>query len=151
MKFTVENRSTRGKTSPSATLSTTNPTSTDAGSNPDLRSERPATNRLSHDMMKVVLPVRTTNRNRRQHGECGWWLSLCASLMHMEGVQVQLHSFLNSALDTSESSGPFLGVIDCYPLNRRQGEPQTPERLCSREKSLAFATNRTSVPRPSSL
>jgi hypothetical protein len=48
MKLTEENRSTRRKTCPSATLSTTNPTWTDPGSNPDLRSDRPATNRLSH-------------------------------------------------------------------------------------------------------
>jgi hypothetical protein len=41
MKLTRENRSTREKTCPSATLSTTNPTWTDSGSNP-------ATNRLSH-------------------------------------------------------------------------------------------------------
>jgi hypothetical protein len=33
---------------PSATLSTTNPTWIDPGSNPGLRGERPATNRLSH-------------------------------------------------------------------------------------------------------
>jgi hypothetical protein len=32
----------------SATLSTTNPTWADPGSNPGLRGERPATNRLSH-------------------------------------------------------------------------------------------------------
>jgi hypothetical protein len=36
------------KTYPSATLSTTNPTWTDPGSNPGLRCEWPATNRLSH-------------------------------------------------------------------------------------------------------
>jgi hypothetical protein len=41
-------RTTRRKTCPSATLSTTNPTCTDPGSNPGLRSERPATNRLKH-------------------------------------------------------------------------------------------------------
>jgi hypothetical protein len=45
MKLTGENRSTWRKTCPSATLSTTNPTWTDPG----LRGERPATNRLSHD------------------------------------------------------------------------------------------------------
>jgi hypothetical protein len=39
---------TRRKPCPSATLSTTNSTWTDPGSNPGLRSERPATNRLSH-------------------------------------------------------------------------------------------------------
>jgi hypothetical protein len=48
MKFIGENRSTRGKTCPIATLSITNPTWTDPGSNPGLRGERPATNRLSH-------------------------------------------------------------------------------------------------------
>jgi hypothetical protein len=48
MKLTGENRSTRGKTCPSATLSTTNPTWTDPGLSPGLRGERLATNRLSH-------------------------------------------------------------------------------------------------------
>jgi hypothetical protein len=48
MKLRGENRSTRGKTCPSATLSTINPTRTDKGLNPDLRRERLATNRLSH-------------------------------------------------------------------------------------------------------
>jgi hypothetical protein len=37
-----------GKPCPNATLYTTNPTRTDPGSNPSLRGERPATNRLSH-------------------------------------------------------------------------------------------------------
>jgi hypothetical protein len=44
--MTGENRNNRGKTFPNATLSTTNPTWTDPGSNPGPRSERPATNRL---------------------------------------------------------------------------------------------------------
>ena len=48
MKLTGENRRTWGKTCPSATFSTTNPTWTEPGSNPGLRGERPATNRLSH-------------------------------------------------------------------------------------------------------
>jgi hypothetical protein len=43
-----ENRKTRRKTCPSATLSTTNPTWIDPGANPGLRGERPATNDLSH-------------------------------------------------------------------------------------------------------
>jgi hypothetical protein len=47
MKLKGENGSTPGKTCPSATLSTTNPTWTDPGSNPGLRSGRPAANRLS--------------------------------------------------------------------------------------------------------
>jgi hypothetical protein len=48
MKLTGENRRTRGKTCPSATLSTTNPTWTDPGSSPGLRGGRPVANRLSH-------------------------------------------------------------------------------------------------------
>jgi hypothetical protein len=48
MKLTGENQSTRRKTWPSATLSTTNPTWTEPGSNPDLPGGMPAANRLSH-------------------------------------------------------------------------------------------------------
>jgi hypothetical protein len=48
MKLTGENRSTRRKTCPSATLSNTNPKWTDLGSNPGHRGGRPAANRLSH-------------------------------------------------------------------------------------------------------
>jgi hypothetical protein len=47
-KSTRENRRTRGKTCSSATLSTTNPTWTDPGSNTGLRDGRPAANRPSH-------------------------------------------------------------------------------------------------------
>jgi hypothetical protein len=47
MKLTRKIR-TRRKPCPSATLSTTNPTWTDPGSNPGVRGERPAINRLSH-------------------------------------------------------------------------------------------------------
>jgi hypothetical protein len=55
MKMTGENRSTRGKTRPSATLSTTNPTWTDPGSKKGLRGGRPATNRLSHGTVNYDL------------------------------------------------------------------------------------------------
>jgi hypothetical protein len=55
MKLTGDNRSTRGKTCPSATLSTINPTWTDPVSNSGLRGERPATNRLSHGTAQVRL------------------------------------------------------------------------------------------------
>jgi hypothetical protein len=53
MKLTGEIRSTRGKTCPSDTLSTTNPTWTDPGSNPRLCGERPVTNRLSYGTATV--------------------------------------------------------------------------------------------------
>jgi hypothetical protein len=46
--LTGENRRTRRKTCPSATLSTTNPTRIDPGANPGLRGKRRATNDLSH-------------------------------------------------------------------------------------------------------
>jgi hypothetical protein len=55
MKLTGEIRSTRRKTCPSATLSTTNPTWTDPGSTAGLRGDRPATNRLSHGTTKFML------------------------------------------------------------------------------------------------
>jgi hypothetical protein len=48
MKLTWENRSSRRKTSPGATLTTTNPTYSEPVLNPCLRGGRPATNRLSH-------------------------------------------------------------------------------------------------------
>jgi hypothetical protein len=60
MKLTGENQSIRGKTCPSATLSTTNPTWTDPGSNPGLRGGRPATNRLSQGTVMGLLPYRET-------------------------------------------------------------------------------------------
>jgi hypothetical protein len=44
----------RGITCPSATLSTTTPTWTDPGSNPSLRGERLATNRLSHYIASIA-------------------------------------------------------------------------------------------------
>jgi hypothetical protein len=57
MKLTGENRSTRGKTCSTATLSTTNPTWTDPESKLGLCDGRPATNRLSHGKaFSAVLP-----------------------------------------------------------------------------------------------
>ena len=61
MKLTGENRSTRGKTCPSATLSTTNPTWTGPGSNLGLRGERLATNRLSHGTAFTNLAGKASN------------------------------------------------------------------------------------------
>jgi hypothetical protein len=58
--MTGENRTTWRKTWPSVTLSTTNPTRTDPGSNPGLRVEGPGTNRLNHGtalLYDCLLPV----------------------------------------------------------------------------------------------
>jgi hypothetical protein len=77
-----ENRSTRGKTCPSAILSTTNPTWTDPGSNPGPRGGRPATNRLSHGTPCGVIVSWTCGQlhapvslpPRKQPGAC-WTLA----------------------------------------------------------------------------
>jgi hypothetical protein len=72
MKLTGEKRSTLGKTYPSATLSTTNPTWNDPELNPVLRFEWLAANRLNHGTaicrlnttkyrrMEVKLPLQNT-------------------------------------------------------------------------------------------
>jgi hypothetical protein len=71
MILTGENRRTRRKTCPSATLSSTNPTWIDPGANPGLRGERPATNDLSHGTaLKVML-------NDAHHSACLYLLSVC--------------------------------------------------------------------------
>ena len=54
MKLTGANRSTLGKTCPSANLFTTNPTWTNPGSKPGLRGEQRATNLLSHGTASVT-------------------------------------------------------------------------------------------------
>jgi hypothetical protein len=51
MIMTGESQRTRRQTCPSATLSTTNPTWTDPGTNLGLHGERPATNCLTHGMV----------------------------------------------------------------------------------------------------
>jgi hypothetical protein len=69
MKLTGENRSTREKSCPSATSSTTNPIWTDPGSNSGLRGERPATNRLSHGtaLHWLVLAFSLSRISRNHH------------------------------------------------------------------------------------
>jgi hypothetical protein len=50
-----ENRRTRRKTCPSATLSIINLTWIDPDANPGLRGERPATNLLSHGVKRAII------------------------------------------------------------------------------------------------
>jgi hypothetical protein len=52
-----ENRRTRRKTCPSATLSTTNPTWIFPGANPGLRGEMPATTDLSHSTATISTSI----------------------------------------------------------------------------------------------
>jgi hypothetical protein len=55
---------TRRKTCPSATLSTTNRTWTDPVSNTGIRGERPATNRLSHGTALEEHPMNQNNKSK---------------------------------------------------------------------------------------
>jgi hypothetical protein len=55
MILTGENRRTRRKACPTATLSTTNPTWFDPDNNPDLHDERSGPNRLSHGILTYLL------------------------------------------------------------------------------------------------
>jgi hypothetical protein len=64
--LTGENRRTRRKICPSATLSTTNPTWIDLGANPVFRGDRPATNDLSHGTAHYV-SLSLTNRKSSVH------------------------------------------------------------------------------------
>ena len=61
MLLTWGNQSTGRRTCPSVTLSTTNLTPTDRGSNPGLRGGSPATNRLSHVTARLVTSINLTH------------------------------------------------------------------------------------------
>jgi hypothetical protein len=63
---TGENRSTRVKTCPNASLSTTNPTWTDHGSNPGLCGGRPTANRLTQGWTCAVVIQYTEKRGGSQ-------------------------------------------------------------------------------------
>ena len=79
------------KTCPSTTLSTTNPTWTEPGSNPGLRGGRPATNRLSHGTatLTVLLPSTSTFRTFRGGRQIEWILGM-ANLLNHYHYQYQL-------------------------------------------------------------
>lgn len=70
-KLTEENRNTRTETCVSATLSTTNFTRTYLGSNPDIRADGQATNRLSHHTTPPPLQ-KITSKLRRSEGVRQW-------------------------------------------------------------------------------
>jgi hypothetical protein len=66
MKIGRGNRSTRKKTYPSATLSTTNPTWLDPGLNPGRRGGKPATNRFSYGAALSLVLVYSYESNRHK-------------------------------------------------------------------------------------
>jgi hypothetical protein len=111
MILTVENRRTRRKTCPSATLSTTNPTWIDPG----LHCERPATNDLS----------RGTARAERLHGDLVIWVgagsqsgastTYCVKCWF---VEVLWHDF-HSANTIPYSFSALCFVINLQPLAGR--------------------------------
>jgi hypothetical protein len=87
---------TRGKTCPSATLSTTNPIWTEPGSNPGLRGGRPAANRLSHGTAWLIGQLVLIHHPASSFISISLLLSspvLSAFLSHA-GYQLFLSSFL---------------------------------------------------------
>jgi hypothetical protein len=83
--LTWENRSTLRKTCPSATLSTTNPTWTDRGSNTGLRGERPATDRLSHGNATSITVLACWMGDRR--GGCAFSSGSCICLFYAGSIR----------------------------------------------------------------
>jgi hypothetical protein len=68
----------------------------------------------------------------------------------MEGVDVQLHVYLTSALDGSELSATRPGrKSPQYPLNRKLGGPENLSGRREEEKNPAPTGTRTPTPRPS--
>jgi hypothetical protein len=74
--MTGETKELREKISPSATLSTTNPTRTDPRMNPSLCGERPLTKCLSHDTAMVQLNIKL---QLMKHSALLLWI--CATFM----------------------------------------------------------------------
>jgi hypothetical protein len=106
MISTGENRRTRRKTCPSATLSTTNPTWIHPGVNPVLRGVRPATNHLSHGAAQR-LPL----------------IKHCPSARCTTRLQVTVSRFLAtfsktvlSPMKTLSVNGNVTRVIICFNL-----------------------------------
>jgi hypothetical protein len=85
------------KTCPSDTLSITNPTWTEPGSNPGLRSGRPAVNRLSHGMPGIV-PYSHTNPLSLWHVALTRWVeckpiytSVCRQAYYTSQISIHPH------------------------------------------------------------
>jgi hypothetical protein len=101
---------TRRNTCPSATLSTTNLTWTDPGSNPGLRGGRPATNRLSHGTTLAGIV---------------WW-SMCRPILYTLHAKANLYDvYLTTFLtaDITLTSNARMGNVayfrscPCVPLD----------------------------------
>jgi hypothetical protein len=116
-----ENRRTRRKTYPSATLSTTNPTWIDPGANTDLRDERPATNRLSHGTACFLLAMRNSiDIYKRRHVQYEW----CLRGLHLRSLH---HSQLRQTelAGSQGSEDPRLRSLDLKDNKVLQPRPQS--------------------------
>jgi hypothetical protein len=107
-----ENRRTRRRTCPSATLSTTNPAWVDPDANPVLRGERPTTNHLSHGTALLVLFIQ---RNNNILVQIVWTFVEC-SLLGCDAVWScrWLQKFRKKALLPSSGIVTTFGVVGCY-------------------------------------
>jgi len=73
MIMTGENRNTRRRICPSASISTTNLTRTDVQSTPGLRRERPAPNRLSQRLCSHLFFRRGVTKPENIPSQDSWW------------------------------------------------------------------------------
>jgi hypothetical protein len=73
MIMTGENRITRRRTCPSASISTTNLTRADVQWTPGLRRERPASNRLSQNLCSHLFIRRGLTKPENIPSEDSWW------------------------------------------------------------------------------
>ena len=115
MKLTGENRSTWAKICRSATLSTTNPTWADPGSNLGLRCDRLATNSLSHGTAQLLNTYKITCRSDTltMTGEV---IQICPGVKEFSHLQtVRIGFEAHSAFYSGSTGGSFLGSRGARP------------------------------------
>jgi hypothetical protein len=124
MNLTGENGSTRRKTCPRATLSTTNPTWTNPGSNPGFRGDRPATNRLSHGTaLSAFYGTRKFITAFVRPYHLGLILSQTNPLL--APILFKIHLIVSSHLRLGLQSGIFLSCLPTKTLYAPLPSPHT--------------------------
>jgi hypothetical protein len=117
MKPTGEKRGTRLEACPSATLSTTNPTWTEPGSNPGLRRGRSAANRLSHGRANgLIVGIVSSNLTEDVDGSrfcllCCLLSGLCNELITLSGESYRLSASVSSRYLNNEAACTQYGLL----------------------------------------
>jgi hypothetical protein len=124
MILTGENRRTRRKTCPSATLPTTNPTWIDQGANPGLRGERPATNDL-----RLLMSYCEANEPIRAVATCEVWILVAQARESL--VRLSLEAWIHKGRGLSQTDTPSRPRLNtkCCSTSWRAPE-RTRLRLC---------------------